>query len=201
MMKLTYRLRGERDKKLLLEVLKLKDEAIIERHTKRYLPDVKYDELKKRAEFLGVQVEFLMIDEKEIDKLTKEKDRYVAFPPENGKVKLAFLPQNKDYVLHCLYPDKHQDESDDLFSVTRNSKVNTRLKSEALLNGKQMRYRTLTRVEVEELHKQTGGQDMFAVFSKGENGQEEQYNVAYKEDDEKKIESIIGTQNKPRFRR
>ena len=191
----------ERDKKLLLEVLKLKDEAIIERHTKRYLPDVKYDEMKKRAKYLGVQVEFLMIDEKEIDKLTKEKDRYVAFPPENGKVKLAFLPQNKDYVLHCLYPDKHQSESDDLFSVTRNSKVNTRLKSEALLDGKQMRYRTLTRVEVEELHKQSGGQEMFAVFSKGENGQEEQYNVAYKEDDEKKIENIIGTQNKPRFRR
>lgn len=191
----------ERDKKLLLEVLKLKDEAIIERHTKRYLPDVKYDEMKKRAKFLGVEVEFLVIAEKDIDKLTKEKDRYVAFAPENGKVKLAFLPQNKDYVLHCLYPDKHQAESDDLFSVTRNSKVNTRLKSEALLNGKQMRYRTLTRVEVEELHKQTGGQDMFAVFSKSENGQEDQYNVAYKEDDEKKIESIIGTQNKPRFRR
>ena len=198
---LTYRLRGERDRKLLVEALKLKDEAIIDRHTKRYLPDAKYDEMKKRAEFLGVKVEFLMIDEKEIDKLTKEKDRYVAFAPENGKIKLAFLPQNKDYVLHCLYPDKHQAESDELFSVTRNSKVNTRLKSEVLLNGKQMRYRTLTRVEVEELHKQTGGQDMFMVFSKGENGQEEQYNVAYKEDDEKKIENIIGTQNKPRFRR
>ena len=54
----------------------------------------------------------------------------------------------------------------------------------------------MTRVEVEELHKQTEGKEMFAVFSKGE-----KYNVAYKEDDEKKIESIIGTQNKPRFRR
>ena len=191
----------ERDKKLLIETLKLKDEAIIERHTKRYLPDVKYDEMKKRAEYLGVEVEFLVIAEKEIDKLTKEKDRYVAFSPENGKVKLAFLPQNKDYVLHCLYPDKHQAESDDLFSVTRNSKVNTRLKSEALLNGKQMRYRTLTKVEVEELHKQTGGQEMFAVFSKGENGQEEQYNVAFKEDDEQKIDTILNSTNKPKFRR
>ena len=191
----------ESDKKLLIETLKLKDEAIIERHTKRYLPDVKYDEMKKRAEYLGVEVEFLMIDEKDIDKLTKEKDRYVAFAPENGKIKLAFFPQNKDYVLHCLYPDKHQSESDDLFSVTRNSKVNTRLKSEALLNGKQMRYRTLTRVEVEELHKHTGGQEMFAVFSKGENGQEEQYNVAFKEDDEQKIDTILSSTNKTKFRR
>ncbi len=191
----------ERGRKLLVEALKLKDEEVIDRHTKRYLPYAKYEEMKKRAEFLGVKVEFLVIDEKDIDKLTKEKDRYVAFAPEDGKIKLAFLPQNKDYVLHCLYSDKHQSEGDDLFSVTRNSKVNTRLKSEALLNGKQMRYRTLTRVEVEELHKQTGGQEMFAVFSKSENGQEEKYNVAYKEDDEKRIESIIGTQSKPRFRR
>ncbi|MGN0537957.1 MAG: relaxase/mobilization nuclease domain-containing protein [Acutalibacteraceae bacterium] len=191
----------ERDRKLLVEALKLKDEAIIDRHTKRYLPDAKYNEMKKRAEFLGVQVEFLVIDKKDIDKLTKEKDRYVAFSPENGKIKLAFLPQNKDYVLHCLYPDKHQAESDDLFSVTRNSKVNTRLKSEALLNGKQMRYRTLTRVEVEELHKQTGGQEMFAVFSKSENGQEEKYNVAFKEDDEQKIDTILNGTNKPKFRR
>ena len=185
----------------MIETLKLKDEAIIERHTKRYLPYVKYDEMKKRAEFLGVKVEFLMIDEKDIDKLTKEKDRYVAFAPEKGKIKLAFLPQNKDYVLHCLYPDKYQAQGDDLFSVTRNSKVNTRLKSEAALGGKQMLYRTLTRTEVEELHKQTGGQEMFAVFSKSENGQEEKYNVAFKEDDEGKIESIIGTQSKPGFRR
>ena len=191
----------EKDRNMFLKAVHLSDDSIIDRHTRLYLPDVKYDEMKKRAEFLGVKVEFLVIDEKDIDKLSKEKDRYVVFPPENGKVKLAFLPQNKDYVLHCLYPDKHQAESDNLFSVTRNSKVNTRLKSEAMLNGKQMRYRTLTRVEVEELHKQTGGQDMFAVFSKSENGGEEKYNVAYKEDDEKKIEGIIGTQSKPRFRR
>ena len=75
------------------------------------------------------------------------------------------------------------------------------MKSEALLNGKQMRYRTLTRVEVEELHKQTGGQDMFAVFSKGEDGQEEKYNVAFKEDDEQKIDTILNSTNKPKFRR
>lgn len=64
-----------------------------------------------------------------------------------------------------------------------------------------MRYRTLTRTEVEELYKQSGGQEMFAVFSKSENVQEEKYNVAFKEDDERKIDSIICTQSKPRFRR
>ncbi len=74
------------------------------------------------------------------------------------------------------------------------------LKSDALLNGKKLRYRTLTRVEVEELHKQTGGQEMFAVFSKGENGQEEKYNLAFKEDDEQKIDTILSKKNKPKLR-
>ena len=130
-----------------------------------------------------------------LKKLDNEKERFAAFPPENGKIKIAFLPQNKDFILHRLYPERY-DNQEDIFSVARNSKVNTMLKSDALLNGKKLRYRTLTRVEVEELHKQTGGQEMFAVFSKGE-----KYNVAYIEDNEKKIESIIGTQGKPKYRR
>ena len=130
-----------------------------------------------------------------LKKLDNEKERFAAFPPENGKIKIAFLPQNKDFILHRLYPERY-DNQEDIFSVERNSKVNTMLKSDALLNGKKLRYRTLTRVEVEELHKQTGGQEMFAIFNKGE-----KYNVAYKEDDEKKIESIIGTQSKLKYRR
>ena len=190
----------ERDKKLLIDRLKLKDKTIIDRHTRMHSPYAEYDEMKKRAEFLGVKVEFLMIDEKDIDKLTEEKDRYIGFQPKDGKIKLAFLPQNKDYILHCLFPEKYRAKSDDLFSVARNSKVNTMLKSDALLNGKKLRYRTLTRVEVEELHKQTGGQEMFAVFSKGENGQEEKYNLAFKEDDEQKIDTILSKKNKPKLR-
>ena len=191
----------EKDKHLLEKALEIENQQITEKHSRYFNPLADYKEMKKRAEFLGVKVEFLMIDENDIDKLTKEKERYVAFAPENGKIKLAFLHQNKDYVLHCLYPDKNQEESDDLFSVTRNSKVNTRLKSEAALGGKQMRYRTLTRTEVEELHKQTGGQEMFAVFSKSENGQEEKYNVAFKEEDEGRIDTILSSSNKPTLRR
>ena len=134
-----------------------------------------------------------------LKKLDNEKERFAAFPPENGKIKIAFLPQNKDFILHRLYPERY-DNQEDIFSVARNSKVNTMLKSDALLNGKKLRYRTLTRVEVEELHKQTGGQEMFAVFSKGENGQEEKYNVAFKEDDEQKIDTILSKKNKPKLR-
>ena len=46
---------------------------------------------------------------------------------------------------------------------------------------------------MENNNKQTGGQEIFAVFSKSENGQEEKYNVAFKEDDERKIDSSLLT--------
>ena len=184
-----------KDKKLLQKALEVKDISVLEKHDNYYTAKSEYDDLKKRAEQFGVKVEFLVIKTEMLKKLDNEKERFAAFPPENGKIKIAFLPQNKDFILHRLYPERY-DNQEDIFSVARNSKVNTMLKSDALLNGKKLRYRTLTRVEVEELHKQTGGQDMFAVFSKGE-----KYNVAYKEDDEKKIESIIGTQSKSKFRR
>ena len=176
-----------KDKKLLQKALEVKDISVLEKHDNYYTAKSEYDDLKKRAEEFGVKVEFLVIQSDQLRKLDNEKERFAAFPPENGKIKIAFLPQNKDFILHRLYPERY-DNQEDIFSVARNSKVNTMLKSDALLNGKKLRYRTLTRVEVEELHKQIGGQEMFAVFSKGE-----KYNVAYKEDDEKKIESIIGT--------
>ena len=65
-----------------------------------------------------------------------------------------------------------------------------------------MRYRVLTRTQVEKLQKETQGQEIFAVFSKNdEYHQEEKYNVAFKENDEQKIDAILSSTNKPKLRR
>ena len=158
--------------------------------------------MKRKAKLLGVEPEFLMIEPSELEKLNDEKDRFVAVTTKEGKIRLSFLPQNKDYILHCLYPEKHQAVDNDLFSVVRNAKVNTMLKSEALLHNKKMRYRVLTRTQVEKLQKETQGQEIFAVFSKNdETHQEEKYNVAFKEDDEQTIDTILENTYKPKFRR
>ena len=110
------------------------------------------------------------------------------------------MPQNKDFILHSLYPDKYKSETDILFSVGRNQKVNTRLKSEALLGGQKMRYRTLTREQVEQLAEQTEGQELFAVFDKKANGESlnGQYNIAFKEEDQQKIEEALQKPKKPK---
>lgn len=185
------------NKAMLQRALELEDETALRRHNSYYTPLADYQELKKRAAQLGVKVEFLMIQPEQLERLNDEKDRFVAIPTTEGKIRLAFLPQNKDFILHSLYPDKYKSETDILFSVGRNQKVNTRLKSEALLGGQKMRYRTLTREQVEQLAEQTEGQELFAVFDKKANGESlnGQYNIAFKEDDQQKIEEAL---KKPR---
>ena len=181
------------NKAMLQRALELEDETALRRHNSYYTPLADYQELKKRAAQLGVKVEFLMVQPEQLERLNDEKDRFVALPTKEGKIRLAFLPQNKDFILHALYPDKYKSETDILFSVGRNQKVNTRLKSEALLGGQKMRYRTLTREQVEQLAEQTEGQELFAVFDKKANGESlnGQYNIAFKEDDQQKIEEVL----------
>ena len=182
----------EKDKQLLQRALELEDIKVLEKHNKHYTSKAEYLALKERANQLGVEPEFLVITKDLFEKLKDEKERFVAIPTENGKIRLAFLPQNKDFILHTLYPERYESNSD-IFSVGRNSKVNTRLKSEALLGGKQMRYRTLTKEQVEQLAESTKGQELFAVFSKNAKGENlnGQYNIAFKEDDTEIIESAL----------
>ena len=158
--------------------------------------------MKKRAEQLGVKVEFLIIQPEQLEKLNDDKDRFVAIPTKDGKIRLAFLPQNKDFILHSLYPDKYKSETDILFSVGRNSKINKRLKSEALLRGQKMKYRTLSKEQVEQLAEETEGQELFAVFDKKSSGENlnGQYNIAFKEGDQEKIETALKNPKKPKRR-
>lgn len=182
----------EKDKNLLQRALEIEDETVIQRHNNYYTPMADYQELKKRAAQLNVKVEFLMIQPEQLDKLQDEKDRFVAIPTKEKKIRLAFLPQNKNFILNTLYPNQYKSNSD-IFSVGRNSKVNIRLKAEALLGGQQMKYRTLTKEQVEQLAESTKGQELFAVFTKNAKGENlnGQYNIAFKETDTTLIESAL----------
>lgn len=181
----------EKDKKLLQRALELEDETVIQKHNNYYTSMADYQELKKRAAQLSVKVEFLVIQPEQLDKLQDEKDRFVTIPTKDGRIRLAFLPQNKDFILHTLYPERYE-INNNLFSVGRNSRVNTQLKSEALLGGQQMRYRTLKREQIEQLAESISG-DRFAVFSKNAKGENlnGEYNIAFKEEDTALIESAL----------
>ena len=183
----------ERDKKLFMQILEKGTESVINRQNAYYTPMADYQILKRRAAQLGVKVEFLMIEPEQLELLKDDKDRFVSIETKDGKIRLAFLPQNKDFILHSLYPDKYKSKSDTLFSVARNTRINKLLKARALLDGQKMRYRTMTKEQVEQLAEETKGQELFAVFDKKANGENlnGQYNVAFKEDDQKKIEEAL----------
>lgn len=185
----------EKDKKLLQTALEVEDIQVLEKHNKHYTPLSDYYELKARAEKFGVKVEFLNIQKEQLNKLDDEKDRFVAIETKDGKIRLAFLPQNKNYILHTLYPEKYKDSN--LFSVVRNSKVNTRLRNEVLLAGQKMRYRVLTKSQVEQLAA-SGNDELFAVFNKNAKGESlgENYQIAFKESDEQKIDEALSRKNK-----
>ncbi len=185
----------EKDKKLLQTALEVEDIQVLEKHNKHYTPLNDYYELKSRAEQLGVKVEFLTVQKEQLSKLDDEKDRFIAIETKDGKIRLAFLPQNKDYILHTLYPEKYKDSN--LFSVVRNSKVNTRLRNEALLEGQEMHYRFLTKSQVEQLAA-SGNDELFAVFNKNAKGESlgESYNIAFKESDEQKIDEALNSTTK-----
>ena len=188
----------ERDKYILQQALRVDDIRILERHNNIQKPNADYAEMKKRAELLGSKIEYLMIEPEQLEKLKDETDRFVKFNAD-GKIRLAFLAENKNFILHALYGDKYK--SNDLFSVGRNSKVNTRLKSEILLGGQKMMYRTLSKEQVEQLAENTKGQELFAVFNKNTKGEslgEDKYNVAFKSSDEEKIDTALKSETKPK---
>ena len=190
----------EKDKKFLQKAMELEDISILEKHNEHYTTKAEYLELKKRAEQLGVKVEFLMLHQPEqLEKLRDEKERFVAIPTKDGKIRLAFLPQNKNYILHSLYPDKYKNNNN-LFSVGRNLKVNTKLKKEAMLGGKIMRYRELSKEEVEKIYNSSDNKELFAVFSKNAKGESlnGKYQIAYKSDDEQKINEALEKEKTPK---
>ena len=69
---------------------------------------------------------------------------------------------------------------------------NKLLKAEALIRSQKMKYRALSKDQVEQLAESVG-KDKFAVFSKNTDGkdQEGQYNIAFKEDDQSKIDTAL----------
>ena len=68
----------KRDKEVFKQILETGTEATIQKHNEYFTPRAEYQELKKRAKQLGVTVEFLIIEPKQLELLHKEKDRFVS---------------------------------------------------------------------------------------------------------------------------
>lgn len=189
-----------KDRKILQQALKLADDKLVEENNRRLTEKANYLELKTEAENLGVHLEFLSITPEQLSLLQSEH-AHIAYNTKKGKINISFLSVQKDYILHLLYPEKYK--KDELFSVQRNSKVNTQIKAEALLSGQKIRYRILSKEQIEDIQKQTNGEVLFSVFKSRkkqdgsvENFGENQYNISFKESDEQTINEVINKQKR-----
>ena len=142
----------EKDKYLLLDILNVDDINILNQHNRGYKISFGYMELKKKAEQLNSKVEFLIIKHKEWEKVKSEKDRFVAETQEDGRIKLSFLTENKDFILHALYPEKQPDRNN--ISGTPNARVQTKFKKSWLLS-KSYSYRTIRQDKGNKSEQQT----------------------------------------------
>lgn len=139
----------ERDKYILQKSLRVDDIKILERHNKVHKPNADYEQMKKKAKQLKSKIEYLLIEPKQLELLKNETDRFVKFRA-NEKIRLVFLEENKDFILHALYPDKYPDKNNIL--GTPNAKVQTKRKTDWFLL-KSYSYRTITQDKVNKSEK------------------------------------------------
>ena len=189
-----------KDKTTLQKVLGVEDKEKNNRNSQMLINRENYFELKAEAEKLGVKLEYLMISKEQFEFLQSQHIRFAYQNSKNDRINISFLPASKDYILRLLYPEKFKDN---LFSVKRNSKVNTQIKAEALLSGQKIRYRVLSKQQIEDIQKQTNGEVLFSVFKsrKKQDGSvedfgENQYNISFKESDEQTINEVIDKQKR-----
>lgn len=189
-----------KDKTTLQKVLGVEDKEKNNRNSQMLINRENYFELKAEAEKLGVKLEYLMISKEQFEFLQSQHIRFAYQNSKDGKINISFLPASKDYILRLLFPEKFKDN---LFSVKRNSKVNTQIKAEALLSGQKIRYRVLSKQQIEDIQKQTNGEVLFSVFKsrKKQDGSvedlgENQYNISFKESDEQTINEVIDKQKR-----
>ena len=139
----------ERDKYILQKALRVDDIKILERHNKLHKPYSDYEQMKKKAKQLKSKIEYLLIEPKQLELLKNETDRFVKFRA-NEKIRLVFLEENKDFILHALYPDKYPNKNNIL--GTPNAKVQTKRKTDWFLL-KSYSYRTITQDKVNKSEK------------------------------------------------
>ena len=139
----------EKDKYLLQMALGIDNIQILEKHNRYYKPKSDYAEMKKRAELLGSKIEYLMIEPEQLELLKNETDRFIK-SHVGEKIRLVFLEENKDFILHTLYPDKHPDKNNIL--GTPNAKVQTKLKKDIFLQQSYL-HRSVTQDKVNKSEK------------------------------------------------
>ena len=86
----------EKDKYWLQMALGIDNIQILEKHNRYYKPKSDYAEMKKRAEYLGSKIEYIMIEPEQLELLKNETDRFIK-SHVGEKIRLVF-----PYSMHFI---------------------------------------------------------------------------------------------------
>lgn len=156
------------------------DSKKIAQQSDRLINSQKYKRLKDYAASSNTKLNYMIVTKIQLDLLKMNEIELAAFPKDDGKYNVAFMPDIKDRINKILYP---ADDSKQESEYERNSRINNEIKRLAALNGEKPKYRIVTSDLLNNI-KKSGIQ--FAYFKKGD-----KYNIVFLRENEAEIDQLL----------
>ena len=156
------------------------DSKKIAQQSDKLINSQKYKRLKDYAASSNTKLSYMIVTKIQLELLKMNEIELAAFPKDDGKYNVAFMPDTKERINKILYPsDDCKQESE----YERNSRINNEIKRLAAINGEKPKYRIVTSDLLDNI-KQSGIQ--FAYFKKGD-----KYNIVFLRENEMKIDQLL----------
>lgn len=156
------------------------DSKKIAQQSDKLINSQKYKRLKDYAASSNTKLSYMIVTKIQLELLKMNEIELAAFPKNDGKYNVAFMPDTKERINKILYPS---DDSKQESEYERNSRINNEIKRLAAINGEKPKYRIVTSDLLDNI-KQSGIQ--FAYFKKGD-----KYNIVFLRENEMKIDQLL----------
>lgn len=144
------------------------DSKKIAQQSDKLINSQKYKRLKDYAASSNTKLSYMIVTKIQLELLKMNEIELAAFPKDDGKYNVAFMPDTKELITKILYPS---DDSKQESEYERNSRINNEIKRLAAINGEKPKYRMVAPELLDNI-KQSGIQ--FAYFKKGD-----KYNIVF----------------------
>ena len=156
------------------------DSKKIAQQSDKLINSQKYKRLKDYAASSNTKLSYMIVTKIQLELLKLNEIELAAFPKDDGKYNVAFMPDTKELINKILYPS---DDSKQESEYERNSRINNEIKRLAAINGEKPKYRIVTSDLLDNI-KQSSIQ--FAYFKKGD-----KYNIVFLRENEAEIDQLL----------
>lgn len=156
------------------------DSKKIAQQSDKLINSQKYKRLKDYVASSNTKLSYMIVTKIQLELLKMNEIELAAFPKDDGKYNVAFMPDTKELITKILYP---ADESKHETEYERNNRINKEIKRLAAVNGEKPKYRMVAPDLLDNI-KQSGIQ--FAYFKKGD-----KYNIVFLKENETEIDQLL----------